>query len=317
VPSASPHTRGSSPPRRLREGPTQVFPARAGVIPWPWRRRRSRCRLPRACGGSSLQRVHARHHRPVFPRVRGSSPVHDGAAFERVVLPVRAGVIPARLAGCRGPCRPPRMRRGHPSVSKSIFLPRASSPHARESSQPPRRVGVRRYVLPAHAGVVRCARRACRGRGPHSPRVRGSSEVAVLVVDQVTVLITRAGAIPAAACAPHIGRNPSRACGGIRHTPGLCDVRRDSPAAVGPSGPVIVGRRGVPHSLPQGHARHPDTTRRPPGPWDAPRRRGADRCGEWRRGHRTRANVGMPGAIGNPGPADRCAGHWEHGPDRG
>ena len=128
---SSPHTRGWSvhPRSDVFAGP--VFPAYAGVVPWPLRLSGRKYCLPRIRGGGPSSRLGGPPPGSSSPHTRGWSLPTLAPSLMPPVFPAYAGVVP----GGQGP-RPrmnglPRIRGGGPFAQKPPAVPRTSSPHTR------------------------------------------------------------------------------------------------------------------------------------------------------------------------------------------
>ncbi len=183
---------------------------------------------PRASGGHPPSGPGATRRASSSPRERGSSGFQGGPQPGLLVVPARAGVIPAEGVNAVIVRGRPRASGGHPRHSPFLPSPRTSSPRERGSSGVPRDLGRAGRVVPARAGVIRAgvvpARagvirprprsplrglRRPRASGGHppgmdmrvdvemsSPRERGSSEHSTAARRRVTVVPARAGVIP-------------------------------------------------------------------------------------------------------------------------
>ncbi len=201
------------------------------------------------------------------PHARGSSAIAAHPAGANVVLPARAGVIPARARRESNGVCPPRTRGGHPVLPGATIDHVLSSPHARGSSLGGSGMTAVPLVLPARAGVIRRPRRRPwhrsrppRTRGGHpsrrvghpktgqsSPHARGSSRVEHGGALPVRVLPARAGVIRRGVAARGRLMRPPRTRGGHPYlTPDWPSSVLSSPHARGSSEPGAGGLRGVP-----------------------------------------------------------------------
>ncbi len=141
---------------------------------------------PRACGAGPSQTLECAPNFGCSPRVRGWSPRAALAALPRVVLPARAGLVPASAPGRRATARAPRACGVGPDPYEDVWALRTCSPRVRGWSRRELRLDGRAQALPARAGLVPTswcplsiwsrAPRAC-GDGPGSRRTTTSGVV--------------------------------------------------------------------------------------------------------------------------------------------
>ncbi len=173
---SSPHTRGSSSGAGRLGPPVCVVPAHAGVIPRHRMVGPPHPGRPRTRGGHPASRSNAKHNTLSSPHTRGSSPHYEQERDEQKVVPAHAGVIPKPRRSRRNSARRPRTRGGHPVDRCELRGRVGSSPHTRGSSRCQAHTGNYVQVVPAHAGVIRPARRWS-ARSAGRPRTRGGHPV--------------------------------------------------------------------------------------------------------------------------------------------
>ena len=224
----SPRERGWSLGPHDRLAARQVLPARAGMVPSGPNWRGAAPRAPRASGDGPAARFIHRQVLECSPRERGWSLGGLMLRWVEVVLPARAGMVPARTLALRPSRRAPRASGDGPATPGRDLVPALCSPRERGWSRCGRPGVDLGGVLPARAGMVPRTRRRrgfamraprASGDGPGaqpiditehlcSPRERGWS-VGEGVVDRGGhVLPARAGMVPSR---PSASRCPTRA----------------------------------------------------------------------------------------------------------
>ncbi len=221
-----------------------VLPARAGMVRPAPRGVRGDGGAPRPRGdGPEQERVDPRR-RMCSPPARGWSQVRTPGQRGALVLPARAGMVPARPVVTSRPNCAPRPRGDGPMVSVSRNPARTCSPPARGwSLRADLGDGVTR-VLPARAGMVPAVERSQtrrvsaprpRGDGPAmpglinvmqacSPPARGWSPGVLDGAGEAVVLPARAGMVPGR------GRRPcGRWCAPRPRGDGPTEGLRDDP----------------------------------------------------------------------------------------
>ena len=130
-----------------------VFPAHAGVFPTrtppPW----TAARLPRACGGVSLNVTVGRRLFKSSPRMRGCFLPSRMADSSQGVFPAHAGVFPSSSVSAPAGRRLPRACGGVSEIPVNLWQKRTSSPRMRGCFYAANVAGSKRNVFPAHAGV--------------------------------------------------------------------------------------------------------------------------------------------------------------------
>src|SRR5690606_17565029 len=141
-------------PPRKNPSSTRVLPARAGMVPGRYRIAGTARRAPRTRGDGPEPVPAPAEPVPCSPHARGWSRAPGFRRAGRLVLPARAGMVPALRALRTSPSRAPRTR-GDGPVPRPRLSPIATcSPHARGWSPGVQVERCVTAVLPARAGFL-------------------------------------------------------------------------------------------------------------------------------------------------------------------
>ena len=152
---SSPHTRGCFHLLVLRRLLREVFPAYAGVFPWPRTMAFSRRSLPRIRGGVSTNAETFGNFLESSPHTRGCFFGLYGELYFTDVFPAYAGVFPTNYSPAACLLSLPRIRGGVSIRYHRYYDFCASSPHTRGCFFTATSIYPYVDVFPAYAGVFR------------------------------------------------------------------------------------------------------------------------------------------------------------------
>ena len=169
---ASPHTRGWTPPRKVKPKPLRGFPAHAGMDPAVRAAADDDDGLPRTRGDGPWPRCRRSGRSRASPHTRGWTQLPRAAGGRGQGFPAHAGMDPRAAARDGQRDRLPRTRGDGPRTRRCWRSPPRASPHTRGWTPAPEPGPGPDGGFPAHAGMD-LFREQMQGRSGGLPRTRG------------------------------------------------------------------------------------------------------------------------------------------------